>query len=649
MDNYEELAASIIKNVGGRNNIKNVTNCLTRLRFDLKDSGMVNDSEIAANRGVVTTQFAGGKYQVVIGTQVGDVRQEIERQLGRSGGESSEPADQGGLLDRFIALITQVMTPALNVLLACGVIAGLTAVLNVTGVVGATDGAYLVLNAMGNACLTFFPVILGYTSAKAFGMDPFVGMILGGVLMFPGLTESMTTGDPLFTVFEGSPIAMPVYQTFFGIPIVFPSSGYTSTVLPVVFTTFVASKIERASNRVMPQAARAIMTPVVTILFAGIVSLLIVGPVSIVLGNLISAGINYLAGTVPILAYLVVAIVYQPLVVLGLHWALISVGLVEFATTGSTLIIALIFPASFAHLAVCAAVALRTKSGRIRETALGAVISACFCIIEPSIYGVTLPIKKRFGICMVAGTVGAVIMGFSSSFMYAIAMGVTGFASFINPVTGNLAGLVWCLVSVGATMVVAFLLTWVTYRPDDDGVLEGADNKNASSLDQPARHDRRVVSAPVAGDVRPLSEMSDPAFSRGDMGKGVCIVASEGRVVAPCDGTVTTMFPTGHAVGVTSDDGVEVLVHIGVDTVSLPEGTFEKRVEQGAHVHRGEVLVTFDPQQITSSGRSLETAVLVSNSGDYLDVVPVRDGAVEEGDELLVVIATEPRVAVPAA
>ena len=421
MDNYEELAASIIKNVGGRNNIKNVTNCLTRLRFDLKDSGMVNDSEIAANRGVVTTQFAGGKYQVVIGTQVGDVRQEIERQLGRSGGESSEPADQGGLLDRFIALITQVMTPALNVLLACGVIAGLTAVLNVTGVVGATDGAYLVLNAMGNACLTFFPVILGYTSAKAFGMDPFVGMILGGVLMFPGLTESMTTGDPLFTVFDGSPIAMPVYQTFFGIPIVFPSSGYTSTVLPVVFTTFVASKIERASNRVMPQAARAIMTPVVTILFAGIVSLLIVGPVSIVLGNLISAGINYLAGTVPILAYLVVAIVYQPLVVLGLHWALISVGLVEFATTGST---------SFdrrPHLPglVCAPRRLCGRGAAHQERAhTRNGPRRCHLRVLLHYRAVHLGCdpagqEALWHLHRLAGTVGAVIMGFSSSFMYA--------------------------------------------------------------------------------------------------------------------------------------------------------------------------------------------------------------------------------------
>lgn len=647
METYENLAAFIIENVGGKDNIKSVTHCLTRLRFDLVDNEKINDGALAENKEVVTTQFAGGKYQVVIGTQVGDVHQEIERQLGGPLDTTTAPEEKGSLLDRFTSIITQVMTPILNVLCGCGIIAGLMAILVAAGVLGTEDGAYLVLNAMGNACLTFFPVLLGFTSARAFGMDPFVGMIIGAVLMFPGLSESMSSGDPLFTILGGTPLAMPVYHTFFGIPIMFPSSGYTSTVIPIIFATFIASKIEKIVHNALPKAARAFLTPAITVLVAGTIALLIVGPVSVILTNLISMGISFLLGVMPIVAYIVFALVYQPLVILGLHWALISVGLIEFAASGSTLLIGLIFPASFAHLAVCAAVMLRSKSERMRETSLAAVISACFCIIEPSIYGVTLPVKKRFGICMLSGTIGAIVIGLTNSNMYAIAMGVTGLASFINPTTGDMSGLFTCLLGVGITMVIAFAVTWITYRPSDDGDPEA--NTTSGDASTASRHNRVTIGSPVTGEVKELSAMSDPAFSGGAMGAGVCIVPSEGRVVAPCDGVVSSLFPTGHAIGIRGTSGIEVIVHVGVDTVRLPEGTFSKHVEQGVSVRRGDVLVTFNPQQITAAGCSLETAVIVSNSDDYLEILPISNETVNAGDDLLVAITPETSVAAPSA
>lgn len=642
MNTYEALAIFVIDNVGGSANIKSVTHCLTRLRFDLADDSLIDNDALLHSKDVVTTQSVGGKFQVVIGAQVGEVCTEIERQLGGTSQDVGGQEESRNLLDRFTSLITQVMTPVLGVLCGCGIIAGLMAILSTVGLIASTDGAYLVLNVMGNACLTFFPVILGYTSAKAFKMNPFTGMILGCILVYPGLAASMSTGNALYTIFAGTPLATPIYQTFFGIPIMFPSSGYTSTVIPIIFATFVASKVERFANRTLPQASRMFVTPMVVILVAGIVALLVVGPVSIILTNLISMGLNGLLSVVPILAYILFALVYQPLVILGFHWALISLGLIEFASSGSTLLIALIFPASFAHLAVCAAVMLRSKSKVMRETSLAAVISACFCIIEPSIYGVTLPVKKRFGICMIAGTVGAVIMGLANSKMYAIAMGVTGLASFIDPSTGSTSGLIICLISIVATMVVGFALTWITYKPADDGMSDAVDDKGIESESLPARHEKVTICAPVSGIVSPLANMGDAAFSGGALGKGACIVPAEGRIVSPCDGDLTMVFPTGHALGITTSDGAEIIIHIGTNTVQMPQGTFHVHAEKGTHVTKGELLVTFDPKAVLDQGCNLETAVLVSNSSDYLDVLLVADGNVKEGADLLVALSRDP-------
>ena len=658
MGTYEQLARTIIKDVGGAENIRGVTHCLTRLRFDLKNEKRVDGASLQANPDVVTTQFAGGRFQVVIGSTVGDVFDEVERQLGGNVIDAGRAQATGSLLDRFTQMITQVMTPVLGVLCGCGIIAGVMALLSALGVIVPGDGTYLILNAMGNACLTFFPILLGYTSAKTFGMNPFTGMILGCVLVFPDLATGMATGDPLYTMLAGSPLAMPVYKTFLGIPVMFPSTGYTSTVIPIIFATFVASKVERLANTYLPKAARMFVTPAITVLVAGSIALLVVGPVSIMLTNLISLGLDSLLAAAPIVAYVVFALIYQPLVIFGLHWALISIGLIEFATTGSTLLIALIFPASFAHLAVCAAVMLRSREERMRETSLAAVISACFCIIEPSIYGVTLPVRKRFGICMLAGTAGAIVMGLMGSHMFAVAMGVTGFASFIDPVTGATQGLIGCAASLAVTMVVGFGATWVTYDAADDSVSAGGSETETAPTPSGADADtapvptgpgqrhatrplRTVVLSPVSGTVAPLSQMGDPAFSGGAMGQGACVIASEGRVVAPCDGTLTVLFPTGHAFGVTTDSGAEVLVHIGTDTVQLPEGTFRVHATKGARVRAGEELVTFDLESVRRAGTSLETAVLVTDPENSLEVISLAKDVVKAGDELLLALAGE--------
>lgn len=474
MAKYEELVKFIIENIGGKENIDNVTHCLTRLRFKLKDETKVNEEALKNKKGIITAQPAGGKYQVVIGTHVGDVYEELLVHLGRQFIEQEEKTE-GNLLDRFTGMITQIILPALPALMASCMMSAIANILLVTGIIQNGDGAQILLNVIGNSCLTFFPIILGYTSAKAFKMNPFMGMLLGCCLVFPGITESINSGEALFTLFEGTVFAMPVYKTFLGIPIMFPSTGYTSTVVPIIFATFFASKIEKFFKKILPPATQQMLVGVFTLGLGAIVTFLVVGPISVMLNNAIAAAISFLFNKSALLALVVITLVYQPLVIFGLHWPLITVGLINFAAYGSDIIIASIFPASFAHLAACLAVYLRTKSPTMKSTALPAVISACFCIIEPSFYGVTLTVKKRFGYCMVAGLAGGLILGLTNSNMYAVTMGVLGFPAFINPGTGNVTGMYICFAAVAVTMIIAFALTWLTYKPGEDKMADDAE------------------------------------------------------------------------------------------------------------------------------------------------------------------------------
>lgn len=415
MATYEKLANFIIDNVGGKENIENITHCMTRLRIKLKDTSKANRTELDNNKEIVSTQIAEGKLQVIIGTHVGDVYEEVIHQLGGNQNVEDEET-KGSLMNRFAALITKIVVPSLGVLCACGIISGLNSVLVATGLIQSGDGTYLLLNAMGNACLTFFPIILGYTSAKAFGMDPFIGMIMGCVLVFPGLSDSINSGDAISSIFSGA-MAMPIYKTFFGIPIIFPSNGYTSTVIPIILVNFIASKLEKWLKEHMPAVMRQFLVPFGTILVGCTIGILLIGPISMTIQNLLSICLNFLIAKSKILATIVITAIYQPLVVFGLHWPLISLGIVEYMTNGCSLIVGTIFPASFTHMAACLATFFRTKSTKMKNISFPAFLSACFCIIEPSIYGVTLPVKKRFGFCIIGGIVGGLILVLTNSAM----------------------------------------------------------------------------------------------------------------------------------------------------------------------------------------------------------------------------------------
>ncbi|NLZ75222.1 MAG: PTS transporter subunit EIIC [Erysipelotrichia bacterium] len=467
---FENLAKSIIENVGGADNISGINYCMTRLRIKLKDENIVNEDAIKANKEVVSVQYAEGRLQIIIGTQVGEVYEEVIKLTGPNKFDNEdEEKVSGSIINVLASTITKVVVPSLGVLMACGIISGLSSILMALGVIQTGDGAQILLNAMGNACLTFFPVILGYTSANAFGMDPFIGMIIGAILIFPGIETSINSGDVLFTIFADSAFAMPIYKTFLGIPIIFPATGYASTVIPIILINLIGSKIEKFLKEKLPAVTKQFFVPFFTILLTATLGILLVGPISMLLQNALSAALNWLTKVSPFIAYAVIALIYQPLVIFGLHWPLITLGIIEFMANGNSIIIAVIWVASFTHMAACLATFLRTKSIKMKNIAFPAFLSACFCIIEPSIYGVTLPVRKRFIYCMLGGLVGGIIVTATNTSIYAISMGITGFPAFIDPVTKSTTGMIWIIIAVLVAIAITFGLTWVTYKPGEDG------------------------------------------------------------------------------------------------------------------------------------------------------------------------------------
>lgn len=524
MGKYEELAREIVKNVGGRENVTGLTHCITRLRFKLADETAANDDVLKNMDGVVTVMKSGGQYQVVIGNHVGEVYEEVCPILSLDNkAEAAKPVKKEKLFDRFVDTISGIFQPILGIMAACGMVKGLNTLFAVMGLYPDTCGGYLIINAVGDALFTFLPLFLGYTSAKKSGLKPMLGLAIGAIMCYPAIQAGSISANmaPLYTLFEGTMFESPVYITFFGIPVI--SMDYTSTVIPVIFVVYFASKCEKLFSRFVPDLVKFFFVPMLTLLVALPVGFLLIGPV---------------------------------------------------ATFASTI---------------------------IAETVL-------------------------------------TIRSFSP--MLAGAM--------VEP-DGSMGNLIVAVLGALLTMVIAFVMTMVVYKDKKEEAADGtgADRENYKDLEKesqrhsgPENDAQRsqesvgedgvlTILSPMKGTVIDLKEVKDSAFASGILGKGVAVIPDEGVVVSPVDGTVVTIFPTLHAIGLLSDDGTEVLIHIGLDTVQLDGKGFEAVASQGDHVKAGQELMRFDMELITAAGYLLETPVLISNYGNYKSVETEAEGRVE--------------------
>jgi PTS system beta-glucosides-specific IIC component len=513
-----------------------------------------------------------------------------------------------------------------------------------------TGGTYMILNAIGDSFFYFLPIVLGFSAAKKFKLDPFVGMTIGAALVYPTLIAMVpanvaSTTKPLMTVFAGTFLQTPVYMKFLGIPVLM--MNYTSSVIPVIVSVYFAAKLKKWLDKVIPAVVKAFLSPFFTLLIIVPLTLLIIGPIVSWLSEAVSAGVIGLYNLAPVVAGLVLGGLWQVLVMFGLHWGLVPVAMLNISNLGQDPILAQITGASFAQIGVVLAITLRTKNIKLKGLGWSAFISGIFGVTEPAIYGITLPRKKTFVFSLIGAGIGGGLIGLFGSKLYMMGgLGVFQFPAMINPKTGMDMSFYGVLIACAVAFAVGFALTmFFAKKADIDPELETAASvadaqpeiqpvaSVAASADADVQDE--VLLAPVAGDAIKLTDVKDPVFASESMGQGAAIEPTHEDIFAPAAGTVSLVFPTKHAIGLHTDGGADILIHIGMDTVQLEGKHFESFVKQGETVTAGQKLMHFDKAAIEAAGYSVTTPIIITNTTSYSSVNGLSNQPVAVGDDLI--------------
>lgn len=636
MKKYQNLAKEIVNLVGGKENVISLTHCITRLRFKLQDESIANDEALNHMDGVVTVMKSGGQYQVVIGNHVADVYEEVMPLLGTMKEDNHAPMKKQKVLDRFIDTISGIFQPILGIMAACGMIKGLNTLFVVMNLYPDTCGGYMILNAIGDGLFTFLPLFLGYTSAKKFGLKPMVGLVIGAIMCYPAIQNTALTGSlkPMYTLFEGTMFASPVYIDFFGIPLI--SMDYTSTVIPVIFVVYFASKCEKLFSKFVPDLVKFFFVPMLTVLVSLPIGFLIIGPIATFGSTLIAETVLAIRDFSPLIAGAIVGLTWQILVIFGLHWGFIPVYINNIVTFGFDNVMMPFFACTFATSAIVLAIFLKTKDKKLKEMCIPNFISGIFGVTEPAIYGILVPLKKPFIISCIAGGIGGAFLGAFNFRKFSMGgMGIFEFPAMIAP-DGSLDNLYVAIAGVVLTMVIAFIAMYVTFKDKVDETSEALP-LTQDEVTKPLLQDVKIVS-PLKGKVLALQDVQDGAFASGILGKGAAILPEEGVLYAPVDGVVATLFPSLHAIGIVGENGVEVLMHVGFDTVQLNGTGFHACIKQGDHVVAGQKLLEFDMEVIQNAGYCLETPIIITNSADYLDVLVEDVTQITHGDDFMRIV-----------
>ncbi len=637
MGKYQTIATEIVKQIGGKENVIGITHCITRLRFKLKDEGKANDEFLKNMDGVVTVMKSGGQYQIVIGNHVADVYEDILPLINISSSDNNIPKKKQKALDQFIDIISGIFQLILGIMAACGMIKGLNTLFVTLGLYPDTCGGYMILNAIGDGLFMFLPLFLGYTSAKKFNLKPMVGLVIGAIMCYPAIQNTaISTGlEPMYTLFEGTIFASPVYIDFFGIPLI--SMDYTSTVIPVIFIVYFASKCEKLFNKFVPDIVKFFFVPMLTLLVSIPVGFLLIGPMATFGSMIIAQTVISIRDFSPMIAGGIVGLTWQILVIFGLHWGFIPVYINNIVTYGFDNVMMPFFACTFATSATVAAIFLKSKDKNLKEMCIPNFISGIFGVTEPAIYGILLPLKKPFYISCIAGGIGGAFYGAFNFRKFSMGgMGIFEFPAMMNP-DGTMDNLMIAFAGVAITMIIAFIMTFVFFKDKEESkkVIETINEESKEESETTALIKNIMITSPLKGKLIPLSEVQDAAFASEVLGKGCAIVPEEGILTSPVDGTVATLFPTLHAVGIVSNDGVEILIHIGFDTVQLEGKGFEAFVKQGDEVKKGQKLLAFDIERMKEAGYSIETPVIITNTSSYLDILIQNVDHVEHGDDLL--------------
>ncbi len=616
---YQDLANDILAHVGGKENIVSLVHCATRLRFKLKDNKKADAAGLKNNPGVIMVVESGGQFQVVIGNHVHDVWLAV-RQAARLTDDTPEPAgdgdEKGSLFGRLIDIISAIFTPFIGILAASGILKGLLALAVACGWLTSGSGTWKIWFAASDALFYFFPLVLGYTAGKKFGGSPFITMAIGGALVHPAMIEAFTASQ------QPGGIA----ETFLGIPVIW--FNYSASVIPIILASWVSCWLEKQCMKWLPSSMKNFLSPLICLMVIVPLTFLVIGPLATQLSHLLAQGYQLIYALAPWLAGAAMGALWQVCVIFGLHWGLVPLMINNLTVSGHDSMLPMLLPAVMGQVGAALAIMLRTHDARQKVLAGSSVTAGIFGITEPAVYGLNLPLRRPFIFGCVAGAVGGAIVGFSNAHVYSFGFAnVFTFAQMIPP--GGVDTTLWGGIA-GAVVALALscLMTLVAGMP----------RKAQTSVPAGVSIGENAVLAPMSGNLLPLPDVPDTTFASGLLGNGVAIIPSDNKVIAPFAGEVASLFQTKHAIGLLSDSGIEVLIHVGIDTVKLDGKHFTAFVNIGDKVQAGDLLLEFDRQAIIDVGFDLVTPIIISNSDSYRDVLTVAETPVNAGMPLLIVV-----------
>ena len=602
---YEKLAVDIVDAVGGKENIVNATRCATRLRLVLKETPKDANKKVSGLTGVITVVENNGQFQVVIGTHVGKVFDKVQTLVDLDE-TSSEDAPKGSIVNRVIATMSAVFAPFIYILAAAGLLQGCLIIINMINPGFASTGTYEVLSFISWAPFTFLPIFIAITASKHFKCNTFIAVACCAALVSPDWASI------------ASRIAGGEAVTFLGIGLA--ETTYTSTVLPPLFLVLALSYLEKFVDKVIPEVVKSLFTPFICILVMVPLTILVIGPVSDGVATAIANGYNALYNFAPVIAAAVIGGFWQVVVIFGVHWGVTPMVLANFDMYGQDTFQAFQTMAVVAQMGAAFGVFLKSKRQETKSVALSAGITGIFGITEPTIYGVTLRFKKPFICACISGAVAAAVASFFNSVYYVYA-GLPGLLTVVNAIGANptsiVGELIGCAIAIIGSIVLVQIVGFDEGQASDE---ENQENEEVKAMDEVAATvlaGTKEIKSPLSGKVIALSEIDDPVFAGGAMGNGIAIEPTDNKVYAPFDGEIEFIAESKHAIGLKSEDGVELLIHVGMDTVQMDGKGFDVKVKANEKVKAGELLLEFDKEGIQKAGYSLITPVVITNSFEF--------------------------------
>lgn len=608
---YEGLAQQIIEKVGGKANVIDVYHCQTRLRFKLVDDSKADQAGLEKLNGVAKVLINAGVFQVVIGTHVAEVFEEIEKLADVKPDMATEKTEKKGIITSVIDFVAGTFQPIIPALSGAGMVKAVLALLVVFNVITTESQTYYLLNLFADGVFFFLPMLLAFTEAQKLKCNPILAVGVAAMMMHPNWTSLVSAGEPVY---------------FFGV-IPFTLATYTSSVIPIILIVFVQSYVEKYLNRWIPKSVNLVFVPMCTFLIMGTLAFSLLGPIGSVLGGYLAAFFEFLSVNASWAPAVLIGGFLPIMVMFGLHNGVAPLGVMQMSNLG--------YDSIFGPGCVCSnmaqatagfVVALRTRDKNTRQTAASGAITAYMGITEPILYGVNLPKKYPLIAAMIGGGFGGLYAGLTHTHRFATgSSGLPAVLLYIGDDTMSyfINIIIALIISIAVTAVLTFILSLKFEKKDP------TDREDKQTLKE------EVIMAPVEGEVLPLAKADDEVFASKALGEGVVIEPNSGSVVAPFDGKVVTLFPTKHAIGLVSPNGAEVLIHIGVNTVELNGKYFESFVKQGDEVKAGQPMVTFDPQSIKKAGYSAQVMVLVTNTAAYQNVSVLHEGNTRSKEQLL--------------